>query len=425
MPTDTVRGPDAIAPSVPVARPTASPTARAARRGRALGALLAVVGASVLVALAVTPYLSIASTSASPASGTVVASHAEDCNKEHATADSALYINQAEPAQNLSANGTITGNLEFAVVNFTTNDTAIQVWFPDTYFTFPTATSSFSMTISPQFVAITGAGWLSPSALTKTEKVTKALDFPKAGIARLSTEKVAVQTTVPYGQITIEFRWNWTIQQPGAATGVSDAFSVPDYKSGSKGNLPSIFFPAPYVSFLAGTPEDEFIGNNYTATLGGDVAGRYFFLEMENATGKVEQSVGETAPANVSTFNVTIVLLNYDHYLVPGPYLVHIHDVCGAILYNKVVHLSFIPLATVGFRLSPSTCGNLVFGGTSIPSGGSATFAPSITAYNFSDPVCHGYTFSNWSTTGSLHIDSAHTMLVSGNGTFEVNYKPT
>ncbi len=399
--------------------------ARTYRRGPAIAAVLAVVGTSLLVALAVTPYLSVASTSAPAPSGTLLASHAEDCNKEHATADSALYINQAEPTQNLSANGTITGHLEFAVVNFTTNDTAIQLWFPDTYFTFPTATSSFSMTISPQFVAITGAGWLSPSALTKSEKVTKALDFPKDGIARLSTEKVAVQATVPYGQVTIEFRWNWTIQQPGAPTGVSDVWSVPDYKSGTKGNLPSIFFPAPYVSFLGGTPEDEYIGNNYTATLGGEVAGRYFFLEMENASGKVEQSVGETAPANVSEFNVTIALLNYDHYLVPGPYLVHIHDVCGAILYNKVVHLSFIPLATLTFELSPSTCGDLTFNGTQIASGGSATFVPSTTAYTFSDPVCHGYTFSNWSTTGALHIDSAHTMLVSGNGTFEVNYRPT
>lgn len=412
----------AVRPGSKVPAPNYS---RGRRSRRFAYSLVAVAIVSILVVLAVNPLLDPSAVAGTSRGSAVAPADVEDCNSHASTAKSALYVNQPEPTQNLSPGGRITSVLEFQVVNYTSSDNSIQLWLPSTDFTFPMVKGNFTYAIAIQSVAITGSGWLSPSALTKSEVVTGGIDFVHNGTARLSTQKLAVMATAAYGVITVEFRWHWAILQPNSTNWTTHGWSVPSWASGSKGNLPSIFFPAPYVSYLSGTGSSAYIGNNFTATLGGDVAGRYFFLEMEYASGEVEQSVGETAPADATTFNVTIILLNYDHYLVPATVLVHIHDVCGAILYNKVVKVTFIPEATVTFYLSPASCGGITFGGSTFPSGENGTFVPSTTAYNFSNPSCHGYTFSNWSTTGALHIATGHTMLVSGNGTFSVDYKPT
>jgi hypothetical protein len=232
---------------------------------------------------------------------------------------------------------------------------------------------------------------------------------------------------VPYGNLTLEFRWMWNLTQPNGTTAKS-AWTIPKstYTKNSS-VLPSIFFPAQYFRFLSGpgNGQKETIGTQYTAVLGGPVAGRYFFLEMEDGAGKVVQARGQIIGQNVTTANVTIPILNYDHYLAPGLELVHIHDGCGAILYNKLIDAVFAPIVTVTFYLQPGFCGPMTFNGTSFANGTSGTFVPSTTPYAFTAPVCKGYSFSNWFSTGGLHLPSSGRLLVSYNGTFTIEFKPS
>src|SRR5271157_211153 len=355
------------------------------------------------------------------------ASTSLDCNKVGNPAPSALYIPTSEPAVNLSSGGRITGTMEFAVVNYTSSDIGISVYLPTVYFTFPLApTGNFSMTISPQTLDITGPDWTNGAHTNHSATVATGLGFISKGKDRLSTQKIAIQANVPYGTLTLEFRWMWKLTQPNG-TVVSSSWTTPKstYTGGSS-TLPSIFFPAQYVQFITGPGNGQkvTIGTTYTALLGGPVAGKYFFLEMENGAGKVVQAHAQTIAANVTTATVTIVILNYDHYLAPGLELIHIHDVCGAILYNKLIDAIFAPKVTVTFYLQPGFCGPMTFNGTKFANNTSGTFVPSTTPYAFSVPKCSGYTFKNWTDTGGLHISANDKLMVSYNGTFTIQLKP-
>jgi hypothetical protein len=366
-------------------------------------------------------------TSQPPSSGLSPSIPALDCNKAGNPAPSALYINLLEPAKNLSAGGSITMTMEYAVVNYTAADYGVLLYFPTIDFTFPESPrGNYTVTMTLQPTAITGSGWTTGSGTNRTTSPSGGLDFKKDGLSRITTQKVAIMADVPYGNLTLEFRWMWNLTQPNGTTAKS-AWTIP--KSTYTKNslvLPSIFFPAQYIQFLSGpgNGQNETIGTEYTAVLGGPVAGKYFFLEMEDGVGTVVQAHGQTIGPNVTTANVTIPILNYDHYLAPGLELVHIHDACGAILYNKLIDAVFAPTVTVTFYLQPGFCGPMTFNGTSFANGTSGTFVPSTTPYAFTAPVCRGYSFSNWFSTGGLHLSSGGHLLVSYNGTFTIVFKP-
>jgi hypothetical protein len=384
--------------------------------------LLTVIGlvASGNLATGVSP-----ATVAGPTRIASAASTSLDCNPTGTPSPSALYINTNEPKVNLANGGTITSTMEFAVVNYTAADFGVLVYFPTVDFTFPLSpTGNFTITVTPQTLAIAGAGWTSGAGTNRSAVEHAGLNFPSGGKARLSTQKVAVQADVPYGQITLEFRWMWQLDQPNGSV-TRSAWTTPKSTYSGPPNLPSIFFPAQYTQFVSGAGNGAHvtIGTNYSATLSGPVGGRFFFLEMENGVGHVVKSHGTTFAANATSGNVTIPLLNYDNYLPPGLYLVHIHDACGAILYNKLVNATFAPSATLTFYLSPSTCGPMTFDGTSFANGASGTFTPSSTPYAFTVPKCAGYAFSNWTDTGGLHISSSDRLIASYNGTLTIDYK--
>ena len=345
------------------------------------------------------------------------------CNGVGDPSPSALYTTVYEPKVNLSIGGHVTGTMEFAVVNYTSADLGVALHFPTVFFSFPlTPSGTFSITLSPQVLSIAGSGWTNGAHTNHTSTAPAGLNFPVLGIARMSTQKISIQANVPYGNITMEFRWMWNMTQPGGMA-YHSPWTVPKSTWGGGSVLPSIFFPAQYIQFVSGEGNGQSltIGTNYTAVLGGPVGGAYFFLETENGAGMVVNSHGQTFPANVTNVTVTIMLLNYDNYLPPGSYLVHIHDACGAILYNKLIKAVFAPSATVTFYLQPSFCGPMTFNGTQFANGTSGKFVPTTTPYAFTVPKCIGHPFKTWLTTGALHITSGQ-LMISYNGTFTIFY---
>jgi hypothetical protein len=404
-------------------------------RGHRTGISIRLLVAIIFVAAAVI-MVSLATTGVPPSSGlpssqgtpdVTPASGSLDCNAAGNPSPSALYVNLYEPKENLSSGGKIVNTMEFAVVNYTAADLGISVYFPTVDFTFPLSpTGNYTLAISPQTLKIAGAGWTNGADTNRSATLSGGLHFPSGGKTRLSTQKVAIQANVPYGQLTLEFRWMWTLDQPNG-TVLKSPWSVPSSKWGGGVQLPSIFYPAQYIEFLSGPGggQSVTIGTTYSATLGGPVGGQYYFLEMEDGAGSVVRSHGTTLPANVTSGNVTIPVLNYDNYLSPGLYLVHIHDACGAILYNKLIKAVYAPSVTITFYLQPGSCGPMTFNGTSFANGTTGTFVPSPTPYLFTVPKCAGYEFGNWSDTGGLHISSSDHLVVSYDGTFTITYKPS
>lgn len=379
-----------------------------------LGVAWAASGASVNVAPASAGATAVTSAS-SPATNYT-------CNAVYTSTPSAIYIPIAVPAKNLTTNGEIVASMEVQVVNYTNASYGAILAFPGIFFKFPLAAGgNFTMFIAPSNFTITGAGWSNPNLLQRSDVVAGGLVFKKGSDATLTTEKVAVMANRHEGQITIEVRWHWENTPPGKKKPISGSWSIPTAQHYAPA-LPSIFYPAQYVRVVNETGAQATIGSTYNITLAGTVGAERFFLEMEQASGHVVQSQAWYTSYNATIVNTSISMLNYDHYLSPGTYLVHVHDACGALLFNKVVKLVYPPVANVTFYFVPGQCGPIYINGSSYTNGTTGAFQPSPTAYNFSFGSCKGETFSNWSTTGALHIASGHSIVISASGTFTVRY---
>jgi hypothetical protein len=387
----------------------------------ALGAIA--VFAILLGTMAPTPFAG----AAQPASSSAIASSAfGTCNPVTTKTPSALLQGLAVPAKNVTANGTLSADMEVMAENWTTADSNITVIFPSVFFDFPRASGgNEQLFLSNRSILMDFSGWSNASfGATRNYSFPTGLQFKANAKATIDSMKLAVQATADYGQITIEVRWQWTYTPTTPGKLVHGPWSVPTNQSNWPSSVPSIFWPAPYTTFLASSGTRAVIGTNYTATLGGDVAGRTFFLEMETPGGSVVQDFSQTAPANATTFLVRIPMISYNGNLSAGAYLVHIHDACGAMMYNKTIDAYYAPSASIRFLLTPSACATktITFNGTAFHNNTVGTFVPGPTPYSFSIPVCSGHSFHNWVTTGALHIESGSQMVVSYNGTFTVEY---
>ena len=282
----------------------------------------------------------------------------------------------------------------------------MPLYFPTVFFTFPThGGPNFSLTLTPSVFNITGSGWSNPSATSHSAVVPGGLAFTPGVKARLSTQRVAIMAPVNYGALTIEVRWKWTLQQPNG-TKSNAPWTVPS--SASHGHLePSVHLRASPLRHLhfPGRVMGPRSRSGPTTRLPSarKWPGATSSWRMEDEAEHVVQSQGQTAPANATTFNVFIPVINYDSYLPPEKYLVHIHDSCGAILYNKLISAVFAPSVNISFSTSP--CGTVTFNGTTFTNGTVGAFAPSITPYVFSVHGCKGHSFNSWLTTGGLHIE--------------------
>jgi hypothetical protein len=389
----------------------------------AFGTTIAVVGLLLLLGVA-SPSLSVASHERTGARLSSFAAPMANCNAVSSPTPSAVLITTPSPIKNTTAGGRISAAMEVQIVNYTAANNGTKVAFPAIFFSFPILPKgNFSMVLLPQILTITAPGWTSPSLASRSAVVPNGLAFNHSQPARMTSQLLAVMATAAYGQLTIELRWHWG-NSPNGSKLVNGSWTTPTSKSNWPKSMPSIFYPAPYVSVLNTSGPTAVIGGNYTADLGGAVAGQLFFLEMEfPESGKVVENLGQTAPANATNFTVRMPMLNYIGYLTPGTYLVHIHDVCGAMLYNKSVKAVFAATANVTFFFQPGTCGPITINGTKYSNGTVAVLKPSTVAYNFSLAVCKGHTFKNWVTTGALHIATGSSLLVSASGTFTVQYK--
>lgn len=343
------------------------------------------------------------------------------CNPATKT-PSSLLVPLAGPSASVPSGGSLRVVLEAEVVNYTSTDTGVTVYVPSVDATFPLSPSgTLAVYAPPRTWTVTGAGWTVVDNTSKS--ATASVTFAPNATALLSSQKLAVMATRSYGGLTLAFRWQWATNAPGGSA-VYGAWSTPTRNAAYPTSLATIFYPAPYVQLVRSPASAEFIGTTLRTEIGGSVAGRYFFQELENAsTGKVFQSVGETVPTTSGSYNLSIPLINYDNYLMPGKDLLHLHDGCGAMLYSLTIAAAYAPGANVTVEITPSSCGTVTLNGSAYGNGVVAHLRPSATTYPFSVSGCSGHTFQSWNGTGGIHVASAGALLVSATGTFAVVYR--
>jgi hypothetical protein len=335
----------------------------------------------------------------------------------------ALLIPNKNPSTSLVAGAHVSVTFEFGVVSSTVSVVGINVRTPTIFVEMPmVGGGSFPLTFSNHTFNMTGATW---TTFQYSKQVTAPGTFDSTKNATLSSQKLSVMATTPYGTLKLKWRWSWNVT---FANGTYDQGPWSVLEAGQKGGqwLPSIFEPAPFVSLVAESPTDEYIGSVYTMYLGGDVAGRAFYIEFENSTGSVKAQTWlyDNATTN-ATFEGNITLLGWAaKFVPPGNYLVHIHDSCLAMLYSKRVTMSYSPTATVSVVSSPSTCGGAKINGTVYRNGQSVNLTPSPTPVAFNSIGCRGLTFANFTFKGAIHPDGTNLLQVVGNGTLVVNYRP-
>jgi hypothetical protein len=251
----------------------------------------------------------------------------------------ALDIPVKNPGHGALAGSTIVATYEFKVVNYTRTDRNVLVYLPSAKAVLPlTASQSVTIFFLGKTVAISNGKWTSPDLFTQSTTLHSNVTFSSGTSAYLSTSKLAVMATASSGSLTVEFRWHWTVDPAGNQSARVGPWSVPSSTEKAP-FLPSIFFPAPYVGVpsTSGSPAPS--STNFTLELNGTVANTSFRVVLEYPNNGTEiQSIWENSSPRSSVFNATVPLTYRDGSPIPaGNYLIHVHDVCEAIVHLNSV----------------------------------------------------------------------------------------
>jgi PKD repeat protein len=261
-----------------------------------------------------------------------------------------LVMPLKDPVGSLPADGSIQATYELKIVNPPSPGSSLVVHLPRITAEFPLVNGTiYQVSIAPHVLPAVGGSWTPPGNDTATKTVPGGLSFEAGGSALLTSGLIAVMAnTQAFTGENLSFRWSWNVSTPNGT--VNSGWSVNTWDK----SCPSVFPPAPYVQLDHVWNTTAPPMSNFTAALSGFVPGQYFFLELENPSGDVVYSQGTTVPANASTpYNVSMTLTSWGGSILPGPYLAHIHNVAGSLLYSISVLVTAADGMTVNLTATP------------------------------------------------------------------------
>jgi hypothetical protein len=251
----------------------------------------------------------------------------------------ALSIPVANPSHSRSPGAVLGAAYEFKVENYHSYDNGIIVYLPSTQAIFPTTQGGkLLLAIAPANVTISSQWWTAPALLSGNMTLSTKATFSSSS-AYLSSSKYAVMADVASGFLTLEFRWHWTVTSVIGGPVDKGPWSVPSLNATSD-YLPSIFYPAPYVGVVSMTSSPAAAGTNFSLLLNAAVANTSFRMVLEYPNNGTEiQSDWENTTVGTTLFNSTVPLAyqGWAQLLPAGSYLIHVHDVCGAIVHMQSV----------------------------------------------------------------------------------------
>jgi len=271
------------------------------------------------------------------------------CNPNNPS-PAALDIPVANPTQSEPLGENLTVTFEFEVEEYVATDFGITINLPTTSAVLPTTPSgSLSLTFPPRNVSIAGAGWSSSLLLNRTVTLTSSETF-SGDSAYLSTSKYAVMADAVSGSLTLEFRWRWSFATVGGGSPTNGPWTVPSVNATSP-YLPSIFYPAPYLGVVHSTPSPAAASSSFRLELNGTVANTSFRVVLEYPNNGTEiQSIWENTSVKATIFNASVpTAFRGGSPLPAGTYIIHIHDICEAIVHIlSVVVIEFSPPPALG-----------------------------------------------------------------------------
>ncbi len=313
------------------------------------------------------------------------------------TPPGALHIPTVGGEMNITKGTRINVTIEYEALNYQSSWKGMVLRFPTMDGTFTQADGNLLfIPVLDRTVTLTGPNYSNGSTTKATEILTKNYTLDPKVQPFLTTLKLAVMANATYGTLRIAFRWEYTIWNPANGTVVKSQWST----FGDHAGQESTVTPAELATLGTTSAEYTTVGSMFWANLNGMVSGQRYWVEVEDPfTGISVEETWRDAPTNISTYKVQILLQNGHGIMAAAPWLVHIHDQYGDILYSIPVYLSDPSTAAVYFSVSPSVCSQVVFNGVTYHSGQHATVAANAT-YNLTAPACAGYTFSGWSQAG-------------------------
>lgn len=355
-----------------------------------------------------------------------VVSFAKNCGTASGPTPAAIYIHSKNPKVNLSPGDTMTVVYEFNVSGFTSAVVGESVHIPSVQTSFPLSNgTTLPFFMLPRVIVIQNGSWTSPSLATDTKSIKAAYTFANPGNATLSSQKLAVMASnSAYGNLTLEFRWMWSINQTANGHGVTvGPWTNPTIHAFP----PSIFEPAPLVALVARNGPTITIGAVADANLSGAISSTSFLVELEYATGDVFNTVTEPTPAgNATPFRAHILMMSVDNNLAPAKALMHIHDHCGAIIFSLSEVAVYGSIATLHVDVAPAVCGPVTFNGTPYANRSSVNLTPSATSYAISVGACAGHTFFGWEGNNGVDPDPiaklSSAVVVSADGTLTAKF---
>lgn len=245
----------------------------------------------------------------------------------------ALDVPLAVPGTPASAGSTLSAAYEVEILNYSGADSGSMIHVPSFYVKVPlNATSKFSLYFAPTNVTVTSSGWSSPVEKTGTLAASTNFDAGSGTSATGSTVSIAVMAKDRVGNLSVAFRWGWTLNVSGT---VSSLWSVPSATATSPA-LPSILTPAPFVGLGETTNTTAApAGSVFEAAINGAVGRTSFGVSVEYPNGTEVVCKEQSNPQPSACFVVSVPLTTVNSTpLAPGAYIVHIHDAYGAIVHT-------------------------------------------------------------------------------------------
>jgi PKD repeat protein len=252
----------------------------------------------------------------------------------------------------MNAGTALSVTYEFQLTGYTASDGTIAVYLPRLFALFPRAGGGeISMSIAPHVMEDANSSWSPAAPDTVSQTFSSSTTFPANQSAELTSELLAVMaTTANYQEFGLSFRWSWNLTYSNGSV-VSSPWSENTWTN----HCPSNFWPAPYVNMIQDWNTTAPVNGTFSAALTGFTSSQYFFLELETPNGTVVYSHGQTAPAGNSTpYVVSLPYRCWWRTLWPGRFLVHIHNVEGALLYNLPVTITSGPSLAVNVLAQPN-----------------------------------------------------------------------
>lgn len=275
----------------------------------------------------------------SPSTGTP--SSTGTCVPPGYTSPDSLLIPNSEPGggrTTLSPGETLGAQIEMQIPHFQNSERGTLVQFPSVdAVLLLQGGSSVTLVFPPGSDWVNSSGWTSPISHQATEKMWGNFSTTAS---KLTTNWMAVMASTTYGSFQLEFQWRWYVV-PSGSTHVQYGGWSHQSSTSSTTSQPTAFYPAPLVLWSARAAATQPANASYWVNLTGNVSGTSFRFVVETPNGHEVESICSATPSGASSYNATAPLQYSNGTALPaGPYLVHIHNAGGAIVYFAKVSVT-------------------------------------------------------------------------------------